>query len=128
MRNGRLRTALVTSTLVGIGVVATASIPATQSTRVVHGRITKAGDSVSIAQVRVSIVGSATGVVTTNDGRFRLPNVDLGTRQLRVLHPCYFESFVTLPPSGDVIVNVGLPFDGSSLRRAGCGGLGSSRK
>ncbi len=97
----------------------------TRSARAISGRILQVGTVEPIPSVQVSIRGERIGVMTTATGRFELPEVPEGSAELVLRHPCYFPVQIALPATGDAVIAIGLPFDESSLQRAGCGGLGA---
>lgn len=116
--------------MLALGVIITAASPRanaphTPATRVISGRVLQVESVTPIATVQVMVRGERIGVFTNVYGRFTLPDVPTGTVELVLRHPCYFPVHVALPATGDAVVAIGLPFDESSLRRAGCGGLGA---
>jgi hypothetical protein len=96
-------------------------------TRAISGRILQVGTAAPIASVQVMIRGERIGSMTATNGRFDLPDVPDGPAELVLRHPCYFPVYIALPAAGDATIAIGLPFDESSLKRAGCGGLGARR-
>ena len=95
--------------------------------RAVHGRVTDAETGDPLASVSVVAVGTRAGAISTASGRFVIRDVDGGESTVLLRHPCYLPVRVTIPETGDVQLSLGMPFDESSLRRAGCGGLGARR-
>ena len=98
------------------------------SLRPVYGRVIDAGTGKPIESVPVIASGAQIGTVTKANGTFVLSNVPGDLTRIEFRHPCYFRVQVTIPENRDVEVEIGLPFDQSSLQRAGCGGLGARKK
>jgi hypothetical protein len=87
-----------------------------------------AGNMTGLPSVDVVASGHEIGVQTKSTGEFRLDNVPEGATQITLRHPCYFNVQVTIPTTGDVDMEIGLPFDRASLQRAGCAGLGARKR
>ena len=122
------RWTVLTSLILAIGIIAAAAptradADAARKTRTVSGRILEVGTVAPISSVQVVLRGERIGTMTAANGRFELPEVPEGATELVLRHPCYFVVQVVLPAAGDAVIALGLPFDESSLRRAGCGGL-----
>jgi hypothetical protein len=94
----------------------------------VYGRIIDAGTGKTINSVPVIVAGEQIGTISKADGTFAMQGVPGEATRIEFRHPCYFPVFVAVPPDKSVEIEVGLPFDESSLRRPGCGGLGARRK
>ncbi len=93
--------------------------------RAISGRVLQVGTTTPIPTVQVMVRGQRIGVPTDTHGRFALPDVPEGSVEIVLRHPCYFPVQVTMPAAGDAAIVIGLPFDQTSLKRAGCGGLGA---
>ncbi len=98
------------------------------TTRTVTGRVMDAGNMTGLSSVDVVASGHQIGVQTKSTGEFRLDDVPEGATRIALRHPCYFNVQVTIPTTGDVEMEIGLPFDRASLKRAGCGGLGARKR
>lgn len=107
---------------------ATARSSSQTATRTVIGHVIDAGTVQGLSGVNVMAPRQRIGTRTTANGDFRLSDVPDGVTRIELRHPCYYSVQVTIPATGDVELEVGLPFDRASLQRAGCGGLGARKK
>jgi hypothetical protein len=98
------------------------------TTRTVTGRVMDGGNMTGLSSVDVVASGHQIGAQTQSTGEFRLDNVPEGATRIALRHPCYFNVQVTIPTTGDVDMEIGLPFDRASLQRVGCGGLGARKR
>jgi hypothetical protein len=105
----------------------TPAAPSPAQARTVYGRVTDAETGAPLETVSVVAVGTRTGAISTSNGTFVIRDVIAGATTVLVRHPCYLTVQVTIGSTDDVQLSLGLPFDESSLRRAGCGGLGARR-
>ncbi len=80
---GVLRTGLCLAALGGLGLALVAA-PALAQTGTVEGRVTVASTGQPIANAQVTIIGTAIGTRTDQNGQFALLNVPTGSQQLRV--------------------------------------------
>ena len=110
---------------------ATAFAPAvnpSSTTRTVSGRIVDAGTGKQLASVAVVAVGARVGSTSDASGTFAMTSVPSDVSKIDFRHPCFLPVQVTIAKDADVEIEIGLPFDQSSLQRPGCGGLGARRK
>src|SRR5689334_17023242 len=94
------------------------------ATRTIHGRVIDAATGKAIGNLPIVVSGASVGSATNAGGVFSIANVPDDATTIQFRHPCYFAVQVSIPPKGDVEIDIGLPFDVSSRQRAGCGGLG----
>ena len=102
--------------------------PASSARRIVHGRVIDAGTGKPIASVPITVSGESLGTLTRANGTFAMAGVPGNRSRIEFTHPCYFPVYVIIPNDADADIEIGLPFDNSSLQRAGCGGLGARAK
>jgi len=102
-------------------------VEASVAVRRVAGRIVDAETGAPLPHVKATIGGVALGGESSDRGTFELRDVPSGAKELVLQHPCYLQVRVALPAEDDVEVRLGLPFDQTSRRRAGCGGLGARK-
>lgn len=107
--------------------LAPAASPLRAAVRSIHGRVVEVGGTAAVSEVQVSVAGISVGTKTSAKGTYELRDLPAGTTQLVFRHPCYFPVQITIPADGDIAVSIGLPFDQTSLRRAGCGGAGARK-
>jgi hypothetical protein len=96
--------------------------------RIGSGRVIDAGTGRPVDGVSIIIPNARIATRTGTNGTFRLNRVPADSTAFEFRHPCYFPVRVAVPPGADVEIEIGLPFDDASLRRAGCGGLGARSK
>ncbi len=96
-----------------------------RQTREVFGVVSDAGRSSPLQNVRVYVRGTRIGTISAANGDFLIRELPDSSLQIVITHPCYFPVAVNLPAGQSLRVDVGLPFDETSQRRAGCGGLGA---
>lgn len=96
--------------------------------RVAFGRVIDAGTGKPLSSVSVIVPNASLGVNTNANGVFRLDSIPASVSSIDFKHPCFLPVRVTIPPASDGEIHVGLPFDNTSLKRAGCGGLGARAK
>lgn len=123
---------ILATLIVSLGVIgfATAFAPyhPRATTRTISGRVADSGTGRALPNVQVVVQGTTVGIVTDANGVFQLQNVPETLSQLQFKHPCYFPTGVTIAATLEFEIEIGLPFDQSSTKRPGCGGLGAREK
>jgi TonB-linked SusC/RagA family outer membrane protein len=100
----RIRTLVMASMLIALG-----STTASAQTRHISGRVTVEGSSQAIASATVTVMGTALGTITAEDGRFSV-TVPEGTVNLRVRRIGYVPKIVPVSP-GATEINIALAKD-----------------
>lgn len=96
--------------------------------RSVSGRVFDAGTGKPIESVPITVIGEAIGTLTNANGKFTMAAVPATRSRIEFRHPCYFAVQVNVSNDTDAEIEIGLPFDQSSLNRPGCGGLAERTK
>lgn len=128
-----MRSVVITTALTLVAITASSGLPslaesATPTTRTVIGRVTDAGTRAGLAEVLIVVPDQRLGTKSADSGSFTLTDVPTGVVSVELRHPCFFTTQVVIPATGNIELELGLPFDRSSLQRPGCGGLGASRR
>ena len=111
------------------GVAIDAPKPVTQArARSVSGRVIDGGTGKPVDGAKIIAIGAGIGSTSGANGVFTLASVPADVPRVEFRHPCYFAVQVTVPVNTDVEIEIGLPFDNTSLQRPGCGGLGARKK
>lgn len=80
------------------------------STGTVRGRVMRSGSDTPIANAQVLVVGTRSGAMTGDDGRFTIPSVPTGEQRIRVRTVGYspLDRVVQVPAGGDVTADFAL--------------------
>jgi hypothetical protein len=92
------------------------------------GRVIDAGTGRPVGGASVIVPRAQIGTKTSIDGAFRLNLLPSEATEVEFVHSCYLTVRVAVPAGSDGEIEIGLPFDNTSLRRPGCGGLGARSK
>lgn len=78
---------------------------------------------IPVPSVRAVVQLDTIGAVGNDVGVFVITGVPTGAQSIVIQHPCYFPVQIAIPAAGDVELDIGLPYNAASVRRAGCGGI-----
>src|SRR5207302_5351152 len=101
-----------------------------QQTGIVTGRVTEQGSGQPLVAAQVTIVGTTRGVVTQEDGTYRLTGVPAGSAQLRVLRIGYRAATqpITVTAGGTTTVDVALEPSAVSLDQVVVSATGATER
>jgi len=102
------------------------------SQRAVGGRVTDASSGKPVVGATVIVVATGLGTVTDSEGRFLVSGILEvgGPLGITFRHPCFHAVRVDVVDTGDVVVEIGLPFRPAGLEAAQlgyCAGYGPTK-
>lgn len=106
----KVRLALGLAAAVAIGIPSVSLQAQEGGTGTVRGRVVRSGSNTPIVSAQVVVVGTRSGAMTGEDGRFTIPAVPAGEQRLRVRTVGYspLEQVVRVAPGGDVTADFAL--------------------